>query len=156
MDNGSFKSDGTAFNYLDEIGGANDDRINDVEIIGTKLYFTGDVGNGFPTSPGAYDVTINNVNTTDAIIGSVPVTGGAPYVATFFGSNGNDLGNGIKLVTSNACDTIGESFLLIWGTVGSTGLPTLNQGNEPFFDDTHNGGLDMFFAGFKSSLLVEI
>jgi hypothetical protein len=53
-------------------------------------------------------------------------------VATFFGSPGTDLGNGIKLVTSNACDGSGESFLLIWGTVGAAGLPTLNQGTEPF------------------------
>jgi hypothetical protein len=151
---GVLTSDGNTFNYLDEIGAAGADRINDVEIIADKLYFTGDVATGFPTSTGAYDVSYNG-GATDAIIGSVPVGGGAPYVATFFGSTGTDLGNGIKLVTSNACDGSGESFLLIWGTVGAAGLPTLNQGSEPFFDATFNGGgLDMFFAGFKSTLLV--
>lgn len=128
---GVLTSDGNTFNYLDEIGAAGADRINDVEIIGDKLYFTGDVATGFPTSTGAYDVSYNG-GATDAIIGSVPVGGGAPYVATFFGSPGTDLGNGIKLVTSNACDGSGESFLLIWGTVGAAGLPTLNQGTEPF------------------------
>lgn len=151
---GVITSNGNTFNYLDEIGAAGADRINDVEIIGNKLYFTGDVATGFPTSTGAYDVTYNN-GSSDAIIGSVPIAGGAPYVATFFGSSGTDLGNGIKLVTSNACDGSGESFLLIWGTVGAAGLPTLNQGNEPFFSSVFGGGgLDMFFAGFKSTLLV--
>ncbi|MBK9719183.1 MAG: hypothetical protein IPO85_17020 [Saprospiraceae bacterium] len=50
-----------------------------------------------------------------------------------FWISGADLGNGLKLVTSNACDGSGESFLLIWGTVNGTGLPTLNHGTEPFY-----------------------
>ncbi|MFZ1423323.1 MAG: hypothetical protein WAS55_05835, partial [Saprospiraceae bacterium] len=149
---GVLNSTGTTFNYLDEIGGAGNDRIQDCEVIGSKLYFTGDVATGFPTSSGAYDVSFNGGG-TDAIIGAVDAAGTTGYIATFYGTSSNDLGNGIKQVTQSDCG--GDStttFLLIWGTVGGTGLPTINPSGEPFYDASHNGGTDMFFAGFPNAL----
>ncbi|MGB3226607.1 MAG: hypothetical protein WBB02_01445, partial [Saprospiraceae bacterium] len=149
---GVLNSTGTTFNYLDEIGGAGNDRIQDCEVIGSKLYFTGDVATGFPTSSGAYDVSFNGGG-TDAIIGAVDAAGTTGYIATFYGTTSNDLGNGIKQVTQSDCG--GDStttFLLIWGTVGGTGLPTINPSGEPFYDASHNGGTDMFFAGFPNAL----
>lgn len=79
---GVINTTGTSFNYLDKIGGSNNDRINDVEIVGSTLYWSGSAGSGFPTSAGAYD-TAHNGN-MDAVIGSVADTGGAAsYKATF-------------------------------------------------------------------------
>lgn len=72
------------------------------------------------------------------------------YIATFYGTSSNDLGNGIKQVTQSDCG--GDStttFLLIWGTVGGTGLPTINPSGEPFYDASHNGGTDMFLQAFQ-------
>ncbi len=75
------------------------------------------------------------------------------YKATFYGTTSADLGNGIKQVTPTTC-TGNESttFLLVFGTVGGTGLPTVNINGEPFYDASHNGGVDMFFAGFTQNL----
>ena len=90
---GVLTSNGQTFNYFDEIGGANWDRLMDVEIVGTKLYWTGSVGDGFPVSTsGVYDNTFNG--RIDAVVGVVSDTGGvSTYKATFYGSSGQDLGN---------------------------------------------------------------
>ncbi|MEP6647576.1 MAG: GEVED domain-containing protein, partial [Saprospiraceae bacterium] len=154
---------GTGFNYLDKIGsGSNgngasgeDDRINDVTIVGETLYFTGSAsagngGNPFPTTAGVYSTTFSGG--LDAVVGKVASIGGAAsYAATFYGSGSDDIGSGLKLVTQTKCDGTVSSFLLVFGsTTGS--VPAQNIGTDPFFDSSNNGGLDIFFAGFKSDL----
>ncbi|MBK7880310.1 MAG: hypothetical protein IPJ83_07110 [Saprospiraceae bacterium] len=55
---GILKADGSAFNYLDEIGGTGGDRINDFEIVNNLVYWTGVGANGFPVSgSGVYQST---------------------------------------------------------------------------------------------------
>ncbi|MBK7939870.1 MAG: hypothetical protein IPJ82_23545 [Lewinellaceae bacterium] len=106
---GVLNSTGTTFNYLDEIGGNNDDRINDVEIVGSTLYWTGSAESGFPTSVGAYDVTHNG--SLDVIVGSVSAAGSTGYTATFYGGGGDNIGSDVKVVSQTKCDGTVESFL---------------------------------------------
>ncbi|MFZ1678532.1 MAG: GEVED domain-containing protein, partial [Saprospiraceae bacterium] len=149
---GVINNNGTAFNYLDEIGGAGADRINDVEIVGTTLFWTGSASAGFPVSAsGVYDITQNG--STDVVVGKVSEAGGAgTYGATFYGTASADIGNGIRLVTETDCEGVQTVFLLVFGTVGGAGLPVLNINGESFYQGTTQGGIDMFFAGFTNSL----
>jgi hypothetical protein len=150
---GVLNAAGTAYLYLDEIGGTNDDYINDCELVGSTIYFTGTVGSGFPTSSGSFDTSHNGG--TDAIVGKVSDVGGSSsYRATYYGGDSNEIGGGIRLVTQVDCDGNANTFLLVFGTsnTSGSGLPTLNINNEPFFDSSNNGGLDIFFAGFKGDL----
>ena len=142
----------TAFNYLDEIGGSGADRINDVEIVGSTLFWTGSASSGFPVSgSGVYDNSHNGQ--TDVVVGKVSDVGGAgTYGATFYGTSSNDIGNGIRLVTQTDCEGNETVFLLVFGTVSGSGLPVLNINNEAFYRSTSNGGIDMFFAGFTNAL----
>jgi hypothetical protein len=153
---GVLNSTGTTFNYLDEIGGSGNDRIFDVEVVGDTLYWTGSVSSGFPVSAsGVYDVSQNG--STDVVVGKVGVNGGsASYKSTFYGTSSADLGNGIRLVSQTDCNGNQSVFLLVFGTVSGSGLPTLNINGEPFYKATYtsggNSGTDMFFAAFNSSL----
>ncbi len=156
---GVLNSGGTVFNYLDKIGGTGsnvDDHINDVEIVGDTLYWTGSAETGFPLGSGGYDASFNG-GASDVVIGKVYSGGGsAGYRATFYGSGSTDIGNGIKLVSETDCEGNVTQSLLVWGTVGGSGLPTVNIGSDPFYNATYtsggNSGYDMFFAAFPSAL----
>ncbi|MBP7240194.1 MAG: hypothetical protein KBA14_08205, partial [Saprospiraceae bacterium] len=149
---GVLNATATAFNYLDKIGGSGADRINDVEIVGTTLFWTGSASSGFPVSAsGVYDITHNG--STDVVVGKVGETGGAAsYGATFYGTASADIGNGIRLVTQTNCSGVQTVFLLVFGTVGGSGLPVVNINSESFYRATSMGGIDMFFAGFTNTL----
>ncbi|MBS1657825.1 MAG: SprB repeat-containing protein, partial [Bacteroidetes bacterium] len=162
---GVLNNTGSSFIYKDQIGGSNNDRINAIEYVNDTLYWTGLAGSGFPASAsGVYDNSYNGGN-SDAVVGKVRAAGGTGsnntggYAATFYGTSGNDLGNGIKLVTQSSCDgSTTTTFLLVFGTVGGSGLPTLNINSETFYNSSFtsggNVGLDMFFAGFTSNLVT--
>jgi len=148
---GILNSTGTAFNYLEEVGGSGDDRLYDVAIFGNSLYWTGAGATGFPTTPGVYDTGYNG-GLSDVVVGSVSTTG-TNYIATFYGTAGDDIGSAVKLVYSVDCQNVISSFFLVFGTTGGDGLPVSNiPSNESFFDPTRNGGLDMFFACFTGNL----
>ncbi len=148
---GVLTSNGSGFNYLDKIGGSSDDKIYDVEIVAETLYFTGAVGSGFPTSTGAKYTTYFG-GTSDAIVGSVDAAGSTNYKATFYGTSGTDIGNGIRLVNQTGCSGEASTFLLVFGTVNASGLPTKNINSESFYNATWQGGRDIFFGGFKGDL----
>ncbi|HRG69157.1 MAG TPA: hypothetical protein PLS73_09940, partial [Saprospiraceae bacterium] len=161
---GVLKDNFTSMLYLDEIGGVNHDRIFDIEAYGDTLYFTGAVGDAFPLGSGTkYDASFNggtgpNNQRTDAIIGKVAVNGNA-YKATYYGTSTQDLGNGIKQVTTSTCAGGTNTFLLVWGTVNGPGLDVPNLNSEPFHNPTkcctgtgQTNNTDMFFAGFNSNL----
>lgn len=152
---GVLKSTCSSYDYLDRIGGSGNDRFYDVEIVGENLYFSGSGASGFPTSAGAYDETFNG-GSSDAVIGTVSTSGGsASYKATYYGSSGKDFGDGIRLVTKTGCPT-SETLILAFGTVGASGMPTMNVKDESFFNSDFtpggNSGLDMFFSGFTEDL----
>ncbi|MFZ1424963.1 MAG: SdrD B-like domain-containing protein [Saprospiraceae bacterium] len=146
---GVLTDDGSAFNYLEEIGGGNADKINDVEIINGIMAFTGAAESGFPTTAGV--VYPSNAGNIDMILGVVNTNGGSGYKATYFGGSGADRGAGVQKVFQVQCDGTEEAFLLVFGTCES-GIPTKNINGDPFFDSSNNGGLDMFFAGFNDNL----
>ncbi|MCB0531297.1 MAG: hypothetical protein H6574_00460 [Lewinellaceae bacterium] len=153
---GVLNNTGTAFLYLDEIGGDGEDYFYDVLILGEKLYFTGRAGNNdFPTPTGVYDTDYNG-GSGDALVGMVDAAGSTGYKATFYGTGGTDIGNGIQQVSTTDCDGNTSSFLLVFGTVNSSGLPTQNINNEPYYDSSYNGGTDMFFGGFSGDLTTLI
>lgn len=62
----------------------------------------------------------------------------------------------MKLVTQTSCTGQTSTFILVFGVVGGTGLPTQNVNSEPFFRSTYTSGgfsgYDMFFAGFSDDL----
>ena len=150
---GVLNSTGTGFNYLDEIGGAGDDRINDCGINGSTIYWTGSSADGFPTSAGAYSST--NSGGLDVVVGSVSDVGGAAsYKATLYGGGGDDIGSAIKRVMQTQCDGTEDAFLLVFGTTDNNaiGIPTVNINSDPFYDASNNGGLDIYFAGFNDNI----
>ncbi|MBK9107817.1 MAG: hypothetical protein IPM92_05395 [Saprospiraceae bacterium] len=141
--------------YLDEIGGsANNlrDRIFDIEYYSDTLYWTGSVESGFPTSAGAYDVTINGGRKMLCHSWSSPVAGTAGYHATFYGGRAAELGNGIKQVSSTGCGGTTNTFILVWGTISGNGTPTLNINNEAFYDASIMVAKICFLQDFKNSL----
>ncbi len=150
---GVLSSDGTAFNYVDIIGGNGTDAINDVQIVGNTLYFTGsasDAGTDFPTTANAYRTTpYGNI---DVVVGKVNAGGSSGYAATFYGTGGDDIGSGIRIVSTTNCAGVTTDFLLVFGTVEGSGLPTLDNSGGTFYQASRPGGLDMFFGGFNSSL----
>ena len=154
---GVLNSTATAFNFLDKIGassGSNtNDRINDIEIVGDTLYFTGSGGNNFPVSgSGVYSSTYYG-GTSDVIVGKCFRGGGSgSYKATFYGTSGADLGNGIRLVSSIGCNTDPITYIMVFGTVNGSGLPTVNINSESFYNSSRPGGIDIFYSGFNSQL----
>jgi hypothetical protein len=122
---GRINSTATSYLFFDKIGGSGNDRINDVEVVGDTLYFTGSASSGFPVSgSGVYSST--NAGGTDVLVGKCYKGGGTGgYKATFYGTSGTDLGNGIRLVSQNT-NTGTSTFLMVFGTVGASGLPTQN------------------------------
>ncbi|MBK9271519.1 MAG: DUF11 domain-containing protein [Saprospiraceae bacterium] len=146
---GVLNSTGTAFNYREEIGGANADQFNDVEIVNGLIAFTGSVSSGYPTTGGTYDTSHNGE--TDAVVGVVNSAGSSGYAATFFGGPGSEIGSGVQQVSQTNCDGSVQSFLLVFGTA-EAGIPTVNIGSDPFYNSSNSGGLDMFFAGFNQSV----
>ena len=152
---GVLNSAGTAFDYLDEIGGLAADNGYDTEVYNGKIYFTGQSSSAtFPTTAGAFDTTVNG--TTDAIAAVVGLAGGsANYKASFYGgSGGSTLGNGVKLLTKSPCiaGSLTEPVVLLFGTSSSSALPLKNVNGELFYSSTQAGSLDMFFAGFSSDM----
>ncbi|WP_421797554.1 beta strand repeat-containing protein [Haliscomenobacter sp.] len=157
---GVLNSTATSFNYLDKIGGTGDDRINDVEIVGEVLYWTGSAttvsgtANDFPTGVGVYDATDNGG--IDVVVGKVNAGGSSGYAATFYGTSATDIGSGIRLVSQTDCEGNESVLLMVFGVVAGSGLPTQNINGESFFNSSHTSGgnfnYDMFFAGFNSSL----
>jgi hypothetical protein len=150
---GVLNATATAYNYVEEIGGSGNDRINDIEIINGIMAWTGSVSSGFPTSAGVYSTT--HKGGTDVVVGTVSTSGGsASYKATFFGGGGNDIGSGLQKVSQTKCDGTQTSFLLVFGTTAnsSPGIPTVNINNEPFYSSSSGGGLDIFFAAFTENL----
>lgn len=106
-------------------------------------------GNGYPTTPGAFDEdgTLTNLNAqanaapaygcTDVVITKYNSTGTSRLYSTYIGG-GTDLG-GTETVHSLIADSTGN--LYFFGTTSSTDFPT----TAGCYDDSHNGGN---FVGF--------
>ena len=154
---GVLNSTATSYNFLDKVGASSgtnkNDRINDVEIVGDTLYFTGSGGNNFPVSGSGVYHSAYYGGASDVIVGKCYRGGGSgSYKATFYGTSGDDLGNGIRLVSSISCSTDPVTYLMVFGTVNGASLPTVNINNESFYNSSRPGGIDIFYSGFNSQL----
>ncbi len=91
----------------------------------------------FPTTPGAYDVTIGDI--MDSYVVKLNPDGSDLVYATFLGGESIDEGYDIAL------DEAGNSYLV--GMTVSTDFPTTSGA----FDPTHNGALDTFVAKLNAA-----
>ncbi|MBU0756010.1 MAG: SBBP repeat-containing protein [Planctomycetes bacterium] len=103
------------------------------------LYISGDCSRAsFPTTPGVYDTSFNNLR--DAFISRFDPELTTLKASTFIGGNRNDYGNSLVI------DTQGNVYLA--GDTNSTNFPT----NPACHDPTHNGNTDVYVAKFDGSL----
>jgi hypothetical protein len=96
-------------------------------------YVTGRTNSpGFPTTPGAFDVTYNGMQ--DAFVTKINPVGSAAIYSTFLGAGQNDTGEGI------AVDQFGAAY--VCGVTRSPAFPT----TPGAFDVAFNGNRDVFVA----------
>ncbi|HSD45225.1 MAG TPA: SBBP repeat-containing protein, partial [Pyrinomonadaceae bacterium] len=87
---------GTALVYSTLLGGTGFDVGTEIAIDSDgNAYVTGQAGTGFPTTPGAFQISFGGL--TDAFVTKLNSTGTALVYSTFLGGSGNDVGNGIAV-----------------------------------------------------------
>jgi len=113
------------------IGGPNEDYayVSEVSANG-EVTVAGRAGDGFPTTPGAFDTSFNggqlipNVHSaTDGFVVRLSADGSSLLYSTYLGTNGNDTARGIHLFPT------GE--VLISGSVEGNNLPTTPGAFQP-------------------------
>ncbi len=113
------------------IGGPNEDYayVSEVNASG-EVTVAGRAGDGFPTTPGAFDTSFNggqlipNVHSaTDGFVVRLSADGSSLLYSTYLGTNGNDTARGIHLLPT------GEA--LISGSVEGNNLPTTPGAFQP-------------------------
>jgi hypothetical protein len=126
--------DGSALVYSTFLGGAAFDFGEGIAVdLRGDVYLTGETESGdFPTTAGAFDTTIDDV---DAFVTKLSRDGSTLAYSTFLGGAFNDIGNGI------AVDRSGQAY--ITGRTSSGDFPT----TAGAFDTTFGGGFtDAFVA----------
>jgi len=114
------------------IGGPKEDYVYVSAIDATgQLYLSGRSGEGFPTTPGAFDQMFNggkdngNIHSaTDAFVVKLSANGDSLLYSTYIGGNGNDNGRAIHLLGT------GE-LLVAGGNSNSTNLPITPGAYKP-------------------------
>jgi hypothetical protein len=108
---------------------------------GGSAYVTGSITGpvtDFPTTTGALNETYNG-GTFDGFVSKLNATGTALIYSTFLGGNGGDVGNSIALDNDNN--------VYVTGFAGVGTFPT----TPGAFDETHNGGTDVFVSKLNSA-----
>lgn len=124
--------------YSTFLGGSDADKGQAVAVDGSRAaYITGwTESSDFPTSPGAFDTTINN---KDAFVTKLNAAGSALVYSTFLGGLSSDFGRGI------AVDGAGSAY--VTGKTDSTDFPT----TPGAFDTTYNDRGDAFVLKLDAS-----
>ena len=120
------------------------DRSGNVFVVGYTHY-----GSGFPLANpagGAYFDNTHNGGNYDAFIAKFSGSNLSLVWSTYFGGNYDDY------ISSVAVDGSGNVFVVGW-TSSSSGFPLANPGGGAYFDNTYNGGWDVFIAKFSGSNL---
>jgi hypothetical protein len=127
---------GATLAYSTFLGGSRFDLGNGIAVdTSGAAYVTGElstvteVSTDFPTTPGAFDRTVNG---GDAFVAKLVPTGTALAYSTFLGGSSGESGQGITV------DGAGAAYLV--GLTASTDFPT----TPGAFDQTHNGGSDSY------------
>jgi len=133
-----FNSDGSALIYSTYVGGGDDDYGQGIVVDQDgDAFLTGWTSSAdFPTTPGAYDPTINSFILTDAFATKLDPSGSALVYSTFLGGKSSDLGTAISVEPDGSLDVIG------W--TGSSNFPTTAQAYQPVL----RGAEDAFVARF--------
>jgi hypothetical protein len=137
-------ADGTNLVYGSYLGGAGEDRGNDLAIDTTGAAFvTGDTSSpNFPTTPGAFQTIYSGgslVSKPDAFIVKFNDTGTSQVFSTYIG------GNDVDYAYSISVNTNGEPFIA--GHTHSNNLPATSWG----YDTSYNGNGDIYIIKLNSS-----
>ena len=104
-----------------------------------SVYLTGETrSTNFPTTPGAFDVTLGNPNLGDAFVTKLDATGSLVY-STYLGGTFGDFGIGI------AVDAAGNA--VVAGMTSSSDFPT----TAGAFDESPNGVDDVFVTKLNTT-----
>ncbi len=126
------------------LGGSMDDYITTVAIDGSgNVYVAGGTSSSdFPTTPGAYDGTLNG--TGDAFISKLDGSLSTLIASTYIGGSDEDEIYALTL------DNSGNVYVA--GLTWSSDFPT----TPGAYDDTHNGGYDAFVSKLSNDLTTLI
>jgi hypothetical protein len=131
---------GSGLVYSTYIGGTGNDDGTGIAVDATgAAYVTGGTssGSGFPTTPGAFDTTLNS---SDAFVTKLNATGSALVYSTLLGGTGGERGVGVAVDAGGAAHVVG-------GTL-SPDFPT----TPGAFDTTFNGGISEYGDAFVAKL----
>ncbi|HUO57970.1 MAG TPA: SBBP repeat-containing protein [bacterium] len=135
-------STGTSLVYSTLLGGPNDDWGNAIAIdLNGNTYVTGTVGQGFPTTKGAFQQTYAGGYNTfgDAFVAKIDQTGTFLLYSSYLGGGSDDSGDGIAL------DPIGNVY--IYGFSSSSDFPTTGGA----FQTSLGGPEDAFVVKFDAT-----
>ena len=129
---------GNVLAYSTYLGGSVDDQPGVIAVDHSgAVYLTGSTdSSGFPTTPGAFDITHNG--SRDAFVSKIAPGGSLLAYSTFLGGSGTDTGRGL------AVDDNGVAYVV--GGTGSAGFPITPDG----YDTSHNGDNDVFMLKVAS------
>jgi hypothetical protein len=131
-------STGTALVYSTFLGGTGFDSASEIAIDALgNAYVTGQVGPGFPVTPGAFQTTFNGGG-GDAFVTKLNSTGTALVYSTFLGGSGSDGANGI------AVNSAGNAY--VTGSTDSDFPVTAGA-----FQSVKGAGLDAFVTQLNAA-----
>ena len=120
---------GSTLAYSTYLGGSDEDGGGGIAVDKAgSAYVTGDTGEDFPTSAGAFDTSSNGYY--DAFVTKLDAAGSALAYSTYLGGSDGDWGHGI------AVDEAGRAY--VTGNTASRNFPTTARA----FDGSYNGGGD--------------
>ncbi|MBE2247186.1 MAG: hypothetical protein IAE67_08000, partial [Candidatus Competibacteraceae bacterium] len=119
-------------------GGAGDDKATDIVLSGSDLYISGYSNSSPGVSMGAVFQSVKS-NSYDATLLKMN-TAGTPSLCTFYGGNGDDYGNSVKVNAGASTE------VWVCGTTSSTNLITTTG------PATNSGGTDIFV--FRTNTLL--
>ena len=124
---------GSALAYSTYLGGTDSDFGRGIVVDATGAYVTGETASSdFPTTPGAFDPTLNSPSGGDAFVTKLNMTGSGLVYSTYLGGSASQTGFGI------AVDPAGSAY--VTGETGSSDFPTTAGAIDP----TANGSKDAF------------
>ena len=134
--------------YSTFLGGSANDYGYGVAVNGTKAYITGETEDSTTDFPMTWDSFHPNHNggTYDAFACRLSGDGTALAYSTFLGGNSTDRGAGIAVVSDDVVAVTGNT------NDGSTDFPTTSGA----YDETHNGGQDVFVCKLDTAGPVEL
>jgi hypothetical protein len=135
--------DGSQLAYSTFLGGADaDDGFAVAVDAAGNAYVTGETtGSGFPTTPGAFDLSYNGGG-IDAFVAKLNAAGSALTYSTYLGGNSFDASNPTNAI---AVDSLGQAY--VTGCTSSSDYPT----TPGAFDQSLSTGCDVFVTKLSAS-----